>query len=79
LTNSSAGTVATIGSSLGGRLSMRTAVPISVKSMLSLRSDGTVRILTSSTAFAPAAQASSRNRRNAVLQPSAWPSVHDQP
>ncbi len=61
-TNSSAGTVATTGSALGGRPSTRTAVPTRVKSMLFATASGMVRILTSSTALAPAARASSRRR-----------------
>ncbi len=79
LTNSSAGTVATTGSSLGGRPSTRTAVPTRVKSMLSSTCSGIVRIFTSSTALAPAALASSRSRRSAVCQPWLCPSVQDQP
>ena len=79
LTNSSAGTVATTGSSLGGRPATLAAVPISVKSMLFSTPSGMVRIFTSSTTLAPAARASALRRFSAVCHPCACPSVHDQP
>jgi hypothetical protein len=52
---------------------------ICVKSMLFSMYTGIVRILTSRTAFAPAALASSRNRRSAAVHPSEWPGVQRYP